>query len=590
MTLIKNSSIKKLTLSIFATLYLIFFIFTILNLYSYSKYESLKTEKLIKNFNLSLSKQISEKINSISDVSKYPLLIPEISNLHNILRSDNVLDINNYNYLKHLCEMILIQNDSINGAYIYDLKGRGTFASRNTSTDILINPSLEWWFLKSIQSDNSTSIFSNINIKSIVDVNTSSNENLIALTRQIIDISSNEITGLLLITIPTDKILNLLNNDIAFNNQILSLYDSDGQLIAETNKNPLFNDLYQNTQLITTNTEPQIEYMYKDTSYIVTYNYIQFCDWILINTIKKSDAFNLNTLYMMFFFINLIFFLIMSAILYLFLKNRIFNPIESLAKNMKSSNLEKNLDTEIIYDKDDEIGFLVNSYNKMKNRINYLININYKNALEHKELELQQLQNQINPHFIYNTLESIHMMAEINDDIETSTMAEYFGEIIRYSMNRRINTVTLKEELKIIDNYIYLQKIRFDQLFTIENMVSDELLSCEIIKMIIQPLIENAIYHGLSECSGNGKIIIQGSKVNNNLLLTISDNGIGIPEEKLQDLNDYINDKNHNFNGIALRNINKRLKLNYGENYGLEIFSIEGNGTSMVLTLPFIIK
>lgn len=590
MTLIKNSSIKKLTLSIFATLYLIFFIFTILNLYSYSKYESLKTEKLIKNFNLSLSKQISEKINSISDVSKYPLLIPEISNLHNILRSDNVLDINNYNYLKHLCEMILIQNDSINGAYIYDLKGRGTFASRNTSTDILINPSLEWWFLKSIQSDNSTSIFSNINIKSIVDVNTSSNENLIALTRQIIDISSNEITGLLLITIPTDKILNLLNNDIAFNNQILSLYDSDGQLIAETNKNPLFNDLYQNTQLITTNTEPQIEYMYKDTSYIVTYNYIQFCDWILINTIKKSDAFNLNTLYMMFFFINLIFFLIMSAILYLFLKNRIFNPIESLAKNMKSSNLEKNLDTEIIYDKDDEIGFLVNSYNKMKNRINYLININYKNALEHKELELQQLQNQINPHFIYNTLESIHMMAEINDDIETSTMAEYFGEIIRYSMNRRINTVTLKEELKIIDNYIYLQKIRFDQLFTIENMVSDELLSCEIIKMIIQPLIENAIYHGLSKCSGNGKIIIQGSKVNNNLLLTISDNGIGIPEEKLQDLNDYINDKNHNFNGIALRNINKRLKLNYGENYGLEIFSIEGNGTSMVLTLPFIIK
>lgn len=590
MTLIKNSSIKKLTLSIFATLYLIFFIFTILNLYSYSKYESLKTEKLIKNFNLSLSKQISEKINSISDVSKYPLLIPEISNLHNILRSDNVLDINNYNYLKHLCEMILIQNDSINGAYIYDLKGRGTFASRNTSTDILINPSLEWWFLKSIQSDNSTSIFSNINIKSIVDVNTSSNENLIALTRQIIDISSNEITGLLLITIPTDKILNLLNNDIAFNNQILSLYDSDGQLIAETNKNPLFNDLYQNTQLITTNTEPQIEYMYKDTSYIVTYNYIQFCDWILINTIKKSDAFNLNTLYMMFFFINLIFFLIMSAILYLFLKNRIFNPIESLAKNMKSSNLEKNLDTEIIYDKDDEIGFLVNSYNKMKNRINYLININYKNALEHKELELQQLQNQINPHFIYNTLESIHMMAEINDDIETSTMAEYFGEIIRYSMNRRINTVTLKEELKIIDNYIYLQKIRFDQLFTIENMVSDELLSCEIIKMIIQPLIENAIYHGLSECSGNGKIIIQGSKVNNNLLLTISDNGIGIPEEKLQDLNDYINDKNYNFNGIALRNINKRLKLNYGENYGLEIFSIEGNGTSMVLTLPFIIK
>ncbi|MBM6862079.1 sensor histidine kinase, partial [Clostridium saudiense] len=113
-----------------------------------------------------------------------------------------------------------------------------------------------------------------------------------------------------------------------------------------------------------------------------------------------------------------------------------------------------------------------------------------------------QLQNQINPHFIYNTLESIHMMAEINDDLETSIMAEYFGSIIRYSMNRKINTVTLNKELEIISNYIYLQKIRFEQLFTIENLVPDELLNCEIIKMIIQPLIENAIYHGLSECSG----------------------------------------------------------------------------------------
>ena len=226
----------------------------------------------------------------------------------------------------------------------------------------------------------------------------------------------------------------------------------------------------------------------------------------------------------------------------------------------------------------------------MKSHINYLININYKTQIEQKELELKQLQNQINPHFIYNTLESIHMMAEINDDMETSIMAEYFGEIIRYSMNRRVNTVTLKEEIKIIDNYIYLQKIRFDQLFYIENMIPEELLNCEITKMIIQPLIENAIYHGLSECSGNGKIIIQGTRVDNNLLLTISDNGIGISEEKLEELNDYINDNNNSFNGIALRNINRRLKLNYGENYNLKIFSVEGKGTSMVLTLPFIVK
>ena len=586
----KDLSIKKLTIYIFTIIYLIFILLTSLNFYSYSRYEFNKTEKLIKNSNTSLSQQITEKINTILDISKYPLLIPEIDKLHNILKTNENYEINNYNYLKYLCEMILIQNDSINGAYIYDLKGRGVFTNRNSSNDVLINPTLSEWFIKSIDSDDSTSIFNNINPKSIFDNPSSNDENLFVLTRKIIDMSSNQITGLLMVTIPVDNFLSLLNNSITFNNQVLSLYDSTGELITQTDGDLLLNSTYINDNLITTDTNPIIKYINKDTSYIVTSNYIPSSNWILINTIPKNEAFRLNTLYTMFFIINLIFFLAVSIILYYFVTKRIFNPIELLSRNMKSNNLEENLDKEVIYDKNDEIGVLVKSYNKMKSHINYLININYKTQIEQKELELKQLQNQINLHFIYNTLESIHMMAEINDDMETSIMAEYFGEIIRYSMNRRVNTVTLKEEIKIIDNYIYLQKIRFDQLFYIENMIPEELLNCEITKMIIQPLIENAIYHGLSECSGNGKIIIQGTRVDNNLLLTISDNGIGISEEKLEELNDYINDNNNSFNGIALRNINRRLKLNYGENYNLKIFSVEGKGTSMVLTLPFIVK
>ena len=586
----KDLSIKKLTIYIFTIIYLIFILLTSLNFYSYSRYEFNKTEKLIKNSNTSLSQQITEKINTILDISKYPLLIPEIDKLHNILKTNENYEINNYNYLKYLCEMILIQNESINGAYIYDLKGRGVFTNRNSSNDVLINPTLSEWFIKSIDSDDSTSIFNNINPKSIFDNPSSNDENLFVLTRKIIDMSSNQITGLLMVTIPVDNFLSLLNNSITFNNQVLSLYDSTGELITQTDGDLLLNSTYINDNLITTDTNPIIKYINKDTSYIVTSNYIPSSNWILINTIPKNEAFRLNTLYTMFFIINLIFFLAVSIILYYFVTKRIFNPIELLSRNMKSNNLEENLDKEVIYDKNDEIGVLVKSYNKMKSHINYLININYKTQIEQKELELKQLQNQINPHFIYNTLESIHMMAEINDDMETSIMAEYFGEIIRYSMNRRVNTVTLKEEIKIIDNYIYLQKIRFDQLFYIENMIPEELLNCEITKMIIQPLIENAVYHGLSECSGNGKIIIQGTRVDNNLLLTISDNGIGISEEKLEELNDYINDNNNSFNGIALRNINRRLKLNYGENYNLKIFSVEGKGTSMVLTLPFIVK
>ena len=584
----KNLSIKKLTLIIFTGLYLIFLLFTTFNLYSYSKYESNKTEKLIKNFSISFSNQIEEKINNISDVSKYPLLIPEINTLHQILRDNETFKITNYNYLKYICEMMLIQNNSISGAYIYDLKGRGSFASRNSSHYKLINPLNESWFQESLISSSATSIFTNINSSNIFDINSTEGENLILLTRKVIDINTNQITGMLLVTLSAEEFNNILKYDLPFNNEIISIYNSTGDLILSTNEGEVKSNYFDKVNF--NSSEPSIDYIYEDVPYVICSNPINTPNWVVINKIPKKDAFKLDDLYIIFFITNILFFLISSIILYLFFTKRIFNPIQYLINNMSSNSIEKNLKKNFQYDKDDEIGKLVNSYNNMKGRINSLININYKNQIEQKELELRQLQNQINPHFIYNTLESIHMMAEINDDLETSTMAEYFGSIIRYSMNRKINTVKLKQEMEIIDNYIYLQKIRFDQLFTIENIIPGELLNCEIIKMIIQPLIENAIYHGLSECDSNGKIIIQGHHIDDNLLITISDNGAGIDDEKLKDLNDYINDKNNKFNSIALRNINRRLKLNYGEAFGLEIFSVYGKGTSTVLTLPYIIR
>lgn len=583
-----NLSIKKYTLFIFTFLYAIFLIVTSFNLYSYSKYEFNKTEKIIKNFNVSITNQIKEKLNNISDISKYPLLIPEIDTLHKTLKNNTSFEIDNYNYLKYICEMMLLQNNSINGSYIYDLKGNGVFASRNLSNYRLINPSNESWFQQSILSDSSTSIFANINSSKTFDTSSYEGENFIFLTRKVIDLNTDEITGILLVTLSPDEFYSLLNFDLPFSNEIISIYDSFGNLILSTNNEKSQNNYFKEIDILSS--EPKITYINEDEDYVISSNVINTYKWIVINKIPKKTAFRLDNLYILFFITNILFFLISSIILYLFFSKRIFNPIQYLINNISSNSIEKNLNIEIQYEKNDEIGQLVNSYNNMKSRINDLININYKNKIEQKELELRQLQNQINPHFIYNTLESIHMMAEINDDLETSTMAEYFGSIIRYSMNRKVNTVTLRQEIDIINNYIYLQKIRFDQLFTIENKVPEELLDCEIIKMIIQPLIENSIYHGLSQCDSNGKVIIQGHHIDDNLLLTISDNGIGIENDKLKDLNDYINDKNNKFNSIALRNINRRLKLHYGGYYGLEIFSVYGKGTSTVLTLPYKVR
>lgn len=581
-------SIKRTTILVFIIMYSLFFLMTSINLYSYSQYEFSKTNKVIKNFNTTLSQQIYEKFNNLSDVSKYPLIIPDIDKLHSTLTSNEKYEINDYNYLLYLCEMMLIQSESINGAFIYNLSGNGVFSSRNTPNSIIKNSLSETWFKTFLETEDTISFIPFIKSTDIFEYTSSNSESLIGIARKIIDLKTQEVTGVLLITIPISDLLKILTKDLPYNNQILSVFDSTGNLIVSSNYDidfsPFFNELNN------TSTEPSVHSISNIDPYFTTSNKIPLTNWILISAIPNSDVYSINSLYIFSFITNIIFCSILFIVLYKLFINRIFDPINYLIDNMEKSHIEKNLTSNLTYNKNDEIGILVNSYNEMKGRINDLININYKNKIEQKDLELKQLQNQINPHFIYNTLESIHMMAELNDDEETSIMAEYFGSIIRYSMNRKINTVKLKEEISIIDNYIYLQKIRFDQLFIIENLITEDLLECEIIKMIIQPLIENAIYHGLSECSSNGKIIIQGQKIDNKLLLTISDNGIGIQAEDLKDLNDYINDKNNKFKGIALRNINRRLKLNYGEQYGLEIFSILGHGTSMVLTLPYIIK
>lgn len=588
MTVIKKDlSIKKLTLLIFLSIYSVFLIVTSINLYSYTRYEYSKTEKMIKNFNINISTQITQKINNVIDISKFPLIIPDTDKLNGILSINNTYNIEQYNYLVYLCDMMLIQNKTINGAYIFNLNGNGVYTSRNSTNDLLKNPFHETWFDNAINSNEQVQIFSNFQAKDVFRSTKNSDEKLIAVTRKIVDIQSQNTTGILLLTFSTDELLSLLTSDMPFNNQKVSLYDSDNNLIVSTNDEITEYDYSEFTAQY--NTAPSLVYSKNNDKHIICYNNISSFNWTIINTMPKDDAYNIDILYIIFFLSNMIFCLILFTVIYLFFLNRVFNPIESLIENM-SSKVETSLNYDFNYNKNDEIGILVNSYNDMKNRINNLITINYKNKIEQKELELKQLQNQINPHFIYNTLESIHMMAEINDDSETSTMAEYFGTIIRYSMNRRINTVRLKEELEIIDNYIYLQKMRFDTLFIIENLVSDDVLECKIIKMIIQPLIENSIYHGLSECDGNGKIIIQGLKADKNLIITVSDNGTGIDEEQLVLLNDYINDRNECFNGIALRNINKRLKLNYGEEYGLEVTSILGKGTSMILTLPYILS
>lgn len=218
-----------------------------------------------------------------------------------------------------------------------------------------------------------------------------------------------------------------------------------------------------------------------------------------------------------------------------------------------------------------------------------------------KQTELTALQSQINPHFLYNTLESIRGQALMDDNYEIAKMVEALGAFFRYSISRKGNLVTLRDELANIHNYMLIQRYRFNNRFSLEIIIDEEdeaAYDFLIPRLIIQPVIENAIFHGLEERLESGEVIIEVIVTEKNLILTISDNGKGIESGKLRELNARIQSSSMQLEeggvgrqrntGIALPNIHKRIQLLFGEEYGVNIYSTEGQGTDVEITIPVI--
>lgn len=240
---------------------------------------------------------------------------------------------------------------------------------------------------------------------------------------------------------------------------------------------------------------------------------------------------------------------------------------------------------------EDEIGELDNYFNGSIEKIKSLIRENYIEKIEKREAELVALQFQINPHFLYNTLESINYIAEIYDCNEISIMSQKLGEMFRYSLNKDSEEfVMFYQEENHIRNYIDIQNIRFDDKYSIITNVSEEIKKYKILKFILQPIVENAIKYGFRNRE-KGTIKIEAEVVEKYLMMTVTDDGIGISEEMLSEINEFINDMSFNLDqtrgkSIGLRNVNLRIKMTCGDEYGIEIKSVIGIGTKVIYKLP----
>jgi len=248
------------------------------------------------------------------------------------------------------------------------------------------------------------------------------------------------------------------------------------------------------------------------------------------------------------------------------------------------------LDVRIEERGNDEMGELSIQLNKMLDRIRDLMQENLSRELLVKNSEIRVLQNQISAHFIYNVLESIKMMAEIDEEYEISDAITSLGKLLRYSMKGVARNVVLRDELEYIKNYMVLINLRFDYDIYLSTNIPEELLDQEIPKMSLQPIVENAIMHGIEQMAEDTNIYIKGIIEDDICLIQVTDAGVGMQEEEVEALRQKIKGdmevSGGNGHGIGLKNVQDRITMAFGAGYGLEIDSMLGCYTKVTMRLP----
>jgi two-component system sensor histidine kinase YesM len=273
-----------------------------------------------------------------------------------------------------------------------------------------------------------------------------------------------------------------------------------------------------------------------------------------------------------------------------FFTGSIARPVIELRSLMKDAE-EGNLAVRFAGGKEDEIGYLGKSFNTMLEEIQKLIDMVYKEQQSKREAELRTLHEQIKPHFLYNTLDTIQWMAQEHGAADIVQVVGALTTLFRIGISRGREMIPVRDELEHVRSYLIIQKARYEEKFDFSLCVDEELLPLMVVKLTLQPLVENAIYHGIKEQRGPGAIRIEVLKRDGMLVFRVIDNGVGMSEEKLADLRSQLlkaRGESSQRGGYGVSNVNERIQLSFGTRYGLRFESAPGRGTTVEILHPLV--
>ena len=369
----------------------------------------------------------------------------------------------------------------------------------------------------------------------------------------------------------------------------LYLIDGDGEIIYHPRQQLIYASLLRENNRAAAGYEDGIHReKFGGETRQVTVKTVGYTGWKLVGVVPAESLASNHIQLRLFGIFVVLFFIFFLVFVNLGVSERIAVPIKALEQSVKE--LEAGSETvDIAIGGPYEVQHLGNSIRSMVSTMRQLMDDIIRQEESKRKSELDVLQSQINPHFLYNTLDSIVWMIENNRYDDAIVMVTSLARLFRISLSRGRTLITVGEELEHARHYMTIQKMRFKNKFTSEIRADGEALGCETVKLVVQPIVENAIYHGMEYADGDGEILVWAHIEGEDLYIDVTDNGPGMRQEQVDRLlreDGGPAAPSRGGSGIGLRNVHQRIQLTYGKPYGLEIESEPDEGTTIRIHLP----
>ncbi len=392
--------------------------------------------------------------------------------------------------------------------------------------------------------------------------------------------------GVVFIDLNYNAIIDLCDQNSIGDKGYVFILDQDGNIVYHPSQQQLYNELQTENIDTVMNADSDIVVTGEgDDEKIYTLSHSETTGWTIVGCVNMAellkDSREANNIYVM----TAIVLVAIAMILSSFIARSITLPIQKLRDSMKKVQEGDFKAADVVIPSQNEIGSLTTSFNAMTHRIEELMEENVKEQEQKRKIELKALQSQINPHFLYNTLDSIIWMAEGKKYEDVVLMTASLARLLRQSISNEDETVLIGQEIQYVKSYLTIQKMRYKDKLEFEINVDPFINSVHIVKLVLQPIVENAIYHGLKYKESKGLLTVTGYQKNQNAVIEITDDGVGMDEETLN----HIFEKhkvNYRSNGVGVYNVQKRLCMYYGKEYGLHYESEPGHGTTVTVTIP----